>query len=118
MDEQTILKLKETQTHLKRLRPGHPKLKIISGRAPTFASALDQRFSFTVYTPAVHDFNGSALPLVVAVHGTSRKASEILDWMAPFAEEHGCAVLAPLFPSGIIDLAGVHIRRSCGIPLT
>ncbi|EIN03559.1 poly hydrolase [Punctularia strigosozonata HHB-11173 SS5] len=108
MNDDTIQKLEETAARVKKFRPGHPALQILSGRAPTFASALDQRFSFTVYTPSSHDFHGPELPLVVAVHGTARKAGELIDWMASFAEEHRCVVLAPLFPCGIIDFADVH----------
>lgn len=40
----------------------------------------------------------SSAPLIVAVHGSSRNAKELRDELAPFAEEHGCFVLAPLFP--------------------
>jgi pimeloyl-ACP methyl ester carboxylesterase len=74
-----------------------------SGSTAFFASQSDQRFSYCLYVPEAHQHTTTKLPLVVIVHGTNRTAERYRDLFRDFAEEHGCVVLAPLFPAGIID---------------
>ncbi|KDQ57419.1 hypothetical protein JAAARDRAFT_206970, partial [Jaapia argillacea MUCL 33604] len=88
----------------------HHTSKLLTGRTPSFASALDPRFSFSTYVPACHTFDGPPLPLVVFIHGTSRLIP--LSAMTQFAEDHNCIVLAPLFPCGIIELTDMHSYKS------
>ena len=77
------------------------------GATPAFAYGGDQRFSYCLYLP---DRRADAPPmrLVVPVHGTERGNAAYRDAFAGFAEEHGCAVLAPLFPAGIDDPDDLH----------
>jgi len=77
-----------------------------TGKTTVFAARRDQRFSYCLYLP---DTAGtSRLPLVVLVHGTERGNVAYRDAFADFAEEHGCAILAPLFPAGIDDPEDLH----------
>lgn len=79
-----------------------------SGATPIFASRADQRFHYCLYVPAAYRTAGRALPLVVIVHGTGRAGPQYRDAFASFAEEHGCVVLAPIFPAGIDDPEDLH----------
>lgn len=45
----------------------------------------------------------SKVPLVVNVHGTSRSAEQCRDMLRDVADSKGAAVLAPLFPFGVVD---------------
>ena len=77
------------------------------GLVPFKAAVTDQRASYAMYVPseAFSAVNGtnSQLPLVVNVHGTGRRAEQCRNSMQDFADSQGVAVLAPLFPYGIID---------------
>jgi poly(3-hydroxybutyrate) depolymerase len=75
------------------------------GRTPVFASTYDQRFGYCLYVP---ENLGPRAPLVVVQHGTERNFLLYRDRLAPFADEHGALVLAPLFPAGIDDPADLH----------
>lgn len=79
-----------------------------SGATAFFASQRDQRFSYCLYVPRAHQNPAVTLPLVVIVHGTQRTAERYRDAYRDFAEQHGCGVLAPLFPAGIADPADLH----------
>ncbi len=79
-----------------------------SGPTSFFALQTDQRFSYCLYVPTAHQTATAPLPLVVLVHGTARTAEAYRNGFAEFAEEHGCVVLAPLFPAGIIDPEDLH----------
>jgi pimeloyl-ACP methyl ester carboxylesterase len=79
-----------------------------SGPTAFFASQTDQRFSYCMYVPTAHQTTKTPLPLVVAVHGTARLAERYRAGFQDFCEEHGCIVLAPLFPAGIIDPEDLH----------
>ena len=51
------------------------------------------------------------LPLLVAIHGTSRRNLRYIATWKQFALEHECAIVAPLFPGmlqGPTDLDGYH----------
>ena len=76
-----------------------------SGATPIFASRADQRFHYCLYVPAAP---AAGRPLVVIVHGTGRSGPKYRDAFAGFAEEHGCVVLAPIFPAGIDDPEDLH----------
>lgn len=85
-----------------------PKRFYQTGATPSFAARGDQRFSYCLYVPAAHETAKAPLPLVVLVHGTGRTGPQYRDAFADFAEQHGCVVLAPLFPAGIIDPDDLH----------
>lgn len=88
--------------------PGHPGRDLLTGRTPWLASRADQRFSYALQLPTAYTDEGDALPLVVAVHGTGRRAERYLDELTDFGEANGYAVMAPLFPAGIEDVNDVH----------
>lgn len=67
------------------------------GNTPVFALKADARFSYCLYVP-----KGDVSEMVVAVHGTGRTFTEYRDKFAEFARWHGCAVLCPLFPVGVL----------------
>ncbi|CAH0028300.1 unnamed protein product [Clonostachys rhizophaga] len=78
------------------------------GGFPIIQSRSDPRVSYGVYVPKDHynELSNSTqdkLPLLVNIHGTSRRmtALQVDDQLPKFADEIGCAVLAPLFPAGI-----------------
>ncbi|MEX4006551.1 alpha/beta hydrolase [Neoaquamicrobium sediminum] len=74
------------------------------GPTPFFASQYDQRFSYCLYVPQDYsETNGKQYDLAVIVHGTGRTAAQYRDRFADFAEKHGCIILAPLFPVGIVE---------------
>ncbi|MEJ2864365.1 PHB depolymerase family esterase [Actinomycetospora flava] len=91
-----------------RNRPHHPEQFYRSGPTPFFAAQADQRVSFALYVPQVHDAARSPMPLVVVVHGTARTAELYRNAWSGFAERHGCVVLTPLFPAGIGDPEDLH----------
>lgn len=66
------------------------------GPSPFFAAQVDRRFSYCLYSPAAP----GPWPVIVVVHGTQRMAERYRDAYRAFAEEHGCLVVAPLFPAG------------------
>ncbi|MBX9463692.1 MAG: alpha/beta hydrolase [Aquamicrobium sp.] len=74
------------------------------GPTPFFASQYDQRFSYCLYVPQDYsETDGKQYDLAVIVHGTGRTAAQYRDRFADFAEKHGCIILAPLFPVGIVE---------------
>jgi len=74
------------------------------GPTPLYACQADQRFSFCLYVPRDYRFEETrTYPLAVVVHGTNRPAQAYRDAFADFAEQHGCVILAPLFPGGIVE---------------
>src|SRR5690606_11414665 len=74
------------------------------GPTPFFASQYDQRFSYCLYVPQDYsETDGRQYDLAVIVHGTGRTAAQYRDRFADFAEKHGCIILAPLFPVGIVE---------------
>lgn len=73
------------------------------------ACRADQRFSYYVYLPKeFHPVERPADRLLVAVHGTFRDAEQLKNAFIPFAEETNSIILAPLFPTGIIDTEDIH----------
>jgi poly(3-hydroxybutyrate) depolymerase len=79
-----------------------------TGSTTMFASQHDQRFSYCLHLPSVHETTDTPLPLLVMQHGTARTATKYRDAMADFSEQHGCVVLTPLFPAGIGDPDDLH----------
>jgi predicted peptidase len=74
------------------------------GATTCFASRIDQRFSYYLYIPTDYDPAVTRrYPLLVLIHGTERGAQRYRDTFSDFAEKHKCIILAPLFPSGIIE---------------
>jgi hypothetical protein len=78
-------------------------IRLLSGITPVFASTFDQRFSFALHIPRSHKPTSPELPLLVVVHGLSRRIGPYLDKLADFSETHNCVIMCPLFPAGIID---------------
>jgi dienelactone hydrolase len=78
------------------------------GRTPFFASRHDQRLLYALYVPKDHTAAAAPLPLVVLQHGTARSAESYRNRWEPFAVEHRCVVLAPLFPAGIGTPGELH----------
>lgn len=72
------------------------------GATTVFACRHDTRFSYCLYVPTSFEAGSADHALVVAVHGSSRTATEFRDSLAAFAEAHRCVVLAPLFPVGVM----------------
>lgn len=73
------------------------------------ACRLDQRFSYYMYLPkGFHPVKKPADHLLVVIHGTFRDAQNTRDSFISFAEETNTVVLAPLFPTGIIDPEDLH----------
>ncbi|KAI2615142.1 alpha/beta-hydrolase [Hypoxylon sp. NC1633] len=78
---------------------------------PLMALQVDPRISYALYVPTSHynpDPNNTSsipsvgkLPLLVYIHGTGRNTVAIYDELVPFANSTPCAILAPVFPSGI-----------------
>ncbi|WP_458086226.1 alpha/beta hydrolase [Streptomyces malaysiensis] len=79
-----------------------------TGSTTWFASRHDQRFSYCLHIPSVHETTDTPLPLMVIQHGTGRTAAQYRDAMAEFSERHGCVVLTPMFPAGIGDPDDLH----------
>jgi pimeloyl-ACP methyl ester carboxylesterase len=78
-------------------------IRLLTGRTPVFASTLDQRFSFGLHLPRAHTPNSPELPLLVVVHGLSRRIDGYLETLKRFSDQYNCVVMCPLFPAGIID---------------
>ncbi len=107
------------------MREGHGKVLSYYdlGRTPFFALQTDLRFCYCLYVPEDYDEAGSSrYSLIVLMHGTERGAADYRDAFVDFANEHGCIVLAPLFPANIggpqdldnyklIDFAGIRFDR-------
>lgn len=98
--------LSQVPTHL--LRAAY-----LIGKIPFQALVSDPRVSYTLYIPdqykEIHEAqqqkNVQSLPaplrLIVNIHGTRRDAVTCRDSLIGFADKHGLAVLAPLFPAGL-----------------
>ncbi|KAI0383993.1 alpha/beta-hydrolase [Hypomontagnella monticulosa] len=97
---------------------------LLVGHIPHRALASDPRLSYSLYIPPEHYSHGAGvegvdpvpakLPLVVSIHGTRRHFRDIYD-LVPFAESTPCAVLTPLFPTGLDgpnDIDSYKVLRS------
>ncbi|CAK4024062.1 Hypothetical predicted protein [Lecanosticta acicola] len=97
------------------------------GKIPFRSCKTDPRVSYTLYVPEKYKKVHEALqrkdlahipprlPLVVNVHGTRRDATGCRDSLITFADAHGVAILAPLFPAAMdnpLDLDSYKFLRS------
>ncbi|GBQ70342.1 putative hydrolase [Ameyamaea chiangmaiensis NBRC 103196] len=73
------------------------------GALPAVACTADRRFCFWSYVPRAAFDGGRRPPVLVAVHGSDRRAESLRDQFAPLAERAGAVVVAPLFPLGADD---------------
>lgn len=74
------------------------------GRTAAAACLADQRFSYCLYVPTTYRAEqASDTRLVVAIHGSDRGNAAMRDLFVPLAEECNLIVLAPLFPTGIVE---------------
>lgn len=85
------------------LPAGHPGRSLLTGKTPSLASRLDQRFSYRLFVPPDYRDDEPPLALWVFVHGTERATEVYLDGVAELATARRAAVLVPLFPAGIGD---------------
>ncbi|RAH63152.1 poly hydrolase [Aspergillus piperis CBS 112811] len=106
--------------------PQFLKSAFLVGHIPQRTLAAEPRVSYTLYIPPTQynpdpnrvskssPYDKAKLPLLVNIHGTSRKTS-IRPEQAFFAESTPCAILAPLFPANIDgpnDLDSYKVLRS------
>lgn len=77
----------------------------LTGHTPLKALDSDPRVSYALYIPPKkYDTTSDPiqLPLVILVHGTRRKITALYaEDVVSFANSTPCAILAPLFPSGL-----------------
>lgn len=75
----------------------------------TRACQVDQRFSYGIYVPRGFSIkNGREYKLTVLIHGSSRVAERLKNEFVDFADRTKSAILAPMFPCGIIDPMDNH----------
>ena len=73
------------------------------------ACRVDQRFSYYLYLPkGFQPEKKSEYQIAVVVHGTTRNAEKLMERFVDFADETNTLILAPLFPTGIIDRQDIH----------
>ena len=79
------------------------KNAFLVGHIPHRMLQSDKRISYSLYVPSDHyDGQGdSKVPLLVFIHGTGRNLATVRFDLEAFADDVGCAVLAPLFPAGL-----------------
>lgn len=74
------------------------------GKVCSITSDRHPRYPYFTYVPMKLQLNGAKqAPLIVTIHGSERNAYASRDRFAEFAEEHGCFVLAPMFPMDLND---------------
>lgn len=73
------------------------------GSNPAWTCVADNRFSYFLYIPKRYYEISGRISLIVPMHGSGRNAEALRGEFSTLAEEHSCAVLAPLFPAGMID---------------
>lgn len=75
------------------------------GRTGAIACQADQRFSYCLYVPPalVEQERLAEARILVAIHGTGRGNQAVRDLFVSLADHLSLIVLAPLFPSGIVD---------------
>lgn len=67
-----------------------------------YAYRADPRFSFCAHVPNIGTGGPPPRRLLVVVHGTGRSAMHYRDAFTAFADAEGYAILAPLFPAGVL----------------
>lgn len=102
---------------LEQLPPGHPGRAYFTGDTIWLAVQSDPRVSYGLHVP--EGFTpGGRHPVVVAVHGTSRRAQELRAAWSPWSERRGAVIVAPLFPAGLTgpdDLDSYKAIESHGV---
>lgn len=102
-------------------RPTDPQRFYEVGATAFFASAADQRFSYTLYLPrSTQERSADARPAEVAVlvHDTMRAVESYRAAFAAWSERTGIALLLPFFPAGIgepFDLHGYKYLDAHGV---
>ncbi|KAK4574899.1 hypothetical protein LTR86_001741 [Recurvomyces mirabilis] len=86
------------------------------GHIPHRVLRCDMRLSYSLYVPPSHydGTGGSTIPLQVYIHGTGRNLSPMHSDLEAFADDVGCAVLAPLFPAGLEGLQDLDSYKLTG----
>lgn len=79
----------------------HKELGLV-GKIPLTQSAIAPCFSYCLYIPPRYD-TLETLPLLVLMHSSDREACRLRDNFSALAEQHGCAILCPLFPRLLQD---------------
>lgn len=79
-------------------------------RAPLLrACRRDPRCSYYLYLPKGFTLeNAKDSNIAAIIHGTGRNAEKLRDAFVDFADETHTVILAPLFPTGIIDREDIH----------
>ncbi|OKL63311.1 hypothetical protein UA08_01808 [Talaromyces atroroseus] len=72
------------------------------GRIPSSHCLAAPQFSYYLYIPRGYR-QLDTLSLIVLVHGSGRNAYQLREEFVSLAERRGCAVLCPLFPTGLLD---------------
>ncbi|QKX63111.1 uncharacterized protein TRUGW13939_10279 [Talaromyces rugulosus] len=73
------------------------------GSNPAWTCVADSRFCYFLYVPKRYYELKGKLQLAVLIHGSGRNPYTLRREFSDFAETHSCALLAPLFPVGLID---------------
>lgn len=106
----------QTQISTADVPPRFLQAAFLVGHTPLKALESDPRVSYALYIPPNHyDTNQcpKKLPLLIWVHGTLRKFTALhSEDMVSFANSTPCAILAPLFPSGIDGPNDLHSYKT------
>lgn len=90
-----------------------------SGATTIYASAVDPRFSYTLYVPRnLEHKDKTRTTILVSVHGTGRMIELYRDMFSEFAEYNNCIVLAPLFPANVFgdgNMSGYKFLREADV---
>jgi pimeloyl-ACP methyl ester carboxylesterase len=73
------------------------------GKTAYFACRYDERLSYCLYVPERPWAGPGRRPVVALIHGSARSPHAYRDQFVDFADRHGCIVLTPLFPCGLVD---------------
>ncbi|EEA22167.1 conserved hypothetical protein [Talaromyces marneffei ATCC 18224] len=79
---------------------------LYTGSSPAWTCVSDPRFCYFLYIPRNYytlPATPQSLNLIVLIHGSGRNPYTLRREFSTFAETHSCALLAPLFPVGLID---------------
>lgn len=79
------------------------------GTTSFFACRADPRFSYCLYVPkGFSEHETDRRRLIVVLHGSLRNAESYRNDYVAFGEETNTVILAPLFPSGVVDYNDIH----------
>lgn len=97
-------------------RPNDPQQFYEVGATAVFASAADQRFSFSLYVP--RSAHGRRAEVAVLVHDTMRAVESYRAAFTEWSERTGVVLVLPMFPAGIgapFDLHGYKYLDANGV---